>query len=70
MYSLNLLILIQLNCQFSRTSIARKMKKVVLYRITATPSAGEVIYTPPSAAEMPSMMSEMVKWLNSELDNN
>jgi Fic family protein len=28
---------------------------------------GEVIYTPPSAVEIPVMMSEMVKWLNSDL---
>lgn len=29
---------------------------------------GEVIYTPPSAVEIPIMMSEMVKWLNSYLE--
>ena len=29
---------------------------------------GEVIYTPPSAVEVPIMMSEMVNWLNSELN--
>ena len=29
---------------------------------------GEVIYTPPSAVEVPIMMSGMVKWLNSDLD--
>ena len=29
---------------------------------------GEVIYTPPSAFEIPIMMSEMVKWLNSDLE--
>jgi len=29
---------------------------------------GEVIYTPPSAVEIPIMMSEMVKWLNSDLE--
>ncbi len=29
---------------------------------------GEVIYTPPSAVEIPIMMSQMVKWLNSDLD--
>lgn len=34
----------------------------------ANASTGEVIYTPPSAVEVPIMMSEMVKWLNSELD--
>ena len=28
----------------------------------------EVIYTPPSAMEVPIMMSELVKWLNSDLD--
>ncbi|MCD6585336.1 MAG: Fic family protein [Desulfobacteraceae bacterium] len=28
---------------------------------------GEVIYTPPSAVEIPIMMSQMVKWLNSDL---
>lgn len=31
-------------------------------------ATGEVIYTPPSAVEVPIMMSEMVKWMNSELD--
>ncbi len=34
----------------------------------ANSSTGEVIYTPPSAVEVPIMMSEMVKWLNDELD--
>ena len=34
----------------------------------ANSSTGEVIYTPPSAVEAPIMMSEMVKWLNSDLD--
>jgi Fic family protein len=34
----------------------------------ANASTGEVIYTPPSAVEVPIMMSEMVKWLNAELD--
>jgi len=29
---------------------------------------GQVIYTPPTAVEVPVMMSEMVKWLNSDLD--
>jgi Fic family protein len=27
-----------------------------------------VIYTPPSAAEVPSMMSQLVRWLNADLD--
>jgi Fic family protein len=31
-------------------------------------STGEVVYTPPTAVEVPIMMSEMVKWLNDELD--
>jgi len=34
----------------------------------ANSATGEVIYTPPSAVEVPIMMSEMVKWLNSDLD--
>lgn len=34
----------------------------------AISSTGEVIYTPPSAVEVPIMMSDMVKWLNSDLD--
>ncbi|MBU1234124.1 MAG: Fic family protein [Proteobacteria bacterium] len=34
----------------------------------ANASTGEVIYTPPSAVKVPIMMSEMVKWLNSEMD--
>lgn len=33
----------------------------------ANSSTGEVIYTPPSALEVPIMLSEMVKWLNSDL---
>ena len=31
-------------------------------------STGQVIYTPPTALEVPMMMSELVKWLNDELD--
>jgi Fic family protein len=31
-------------------------------------STGQVIYTPPTAVEVPVMMSELVKWLNGELD--
>ncbi len=34
----------------------------------ANSETGEVIYTPPSAIETPIMMSEMVKWLNSDLE--
>ena len=34
----------------------------------ANSTTGEVIYTPPSALEVPIMTSEMVKWLNSDLD--
>jgi len=34
----------------------------------ANSSTGEVIYTPPSAVEVPILMQEMVKWLNSDLD--
>ena len=34
----------------------------------ANSSTGDVIYTPPSAVEVPIMMSEMVKWLNADLD--
>ena len=34
----------------------------------ANASTGEVMYTPPSAVEVPIMLSEMVKWLNSGLD--
>jgi Fic family protein len=29
---------------------------------------GQVIYTPPTAVELPVMMSELVKWLNGDLD--
>ena len=29
---------------------------------------GQVIYTPPTAVEVPVMMSELVKWLNADLD--
>jgi Fic family protein len=31
-------------------------------------ATGQVIYTPPSAVEVPIMMSELVKWLNADLD--
>jgi Fic family protein len=31
-------------------------------------STGKVLYTPPSAVEVPMMMSELVKWLNGKLD--
>lgn len=34
----------------------------------ANSSTGEIIYTPPSAVDVPIMMSEMIKWLNAELD--
>lgn len=34
----------------------------------ANSSTGEVIYTPPSAVEVPIMMSELVKWLNLDLE--
>lgn len=34
----------------------------------ANSSTGEVIYTPPSAVEVPIMMSEMVKWLNGDFE--
>jgi len=34
----------------------------------ANSSTGGVIYTPPSAVEVPIMMSEMVKWLNADLE--
>lgn len=34
----------------------------------ANSSTAEVIYTPPSAVEVPIMMSEMVKWLNADLE--
>ena len=34
----------------------------------ANSSTGEVIYTPPSAIEVPAMMSELVEWLNKDID--
>lgn len=34
----------------------------------ANSSTGDIIYTPPSAVEVPIMMSEMVKWLNGDLE--
>lgn len=34
----------------------------------ANSSTGEVIYTPPSAVEVPIMMSEIINWLNSDLE--
>lgn len=41
----------------------RRIQNYVASSIT-----GEVIYTPPSAFEIPIMMSEMVKWFNSKLE--
>jgi Fic family protein len=41
----------------------RKIQNYVVNSVT-----GKVIYTPPSAVEIPIMMSDLVKWLNSELD--
>jgi len=41
----------------------RRIQNYVVNSVT-----GEVIYTPPSAVEVLVMMSEMVKWLNSELN--
>ncbi|VEN72540.1 Cell division protein Fic [Candidatus Desulfarcum epimagneticum] len=34
----------------------------------ANSSTGEVIYTPPSAVDVPILMSDMVKWLNADLE--
>lgn len=34
----------------------------------ANSSTGDVLYAPPSAVEVPIMMSEMVKWLNADLE--
>ncbi len=36
----------------------------------ANSATGEVIYTPPSAVEVPIVMSELVKWLNADLDTH
>jgi Fic family protein len=41
-------------------------RRIQNYVINAT--TGQVIYTPPSAVEVPVLMSELVKWLNSDLD--
>lgn len=41
----------------------RKVQNYVVNSVT-----GKVIYTPPLAVEVPIMVSEMVKWLNSKLD--
>jgi Fic family protein len=43
----------------------RRVQNYVANSIT-----GEVIYTPPSVIEVPILMSEMVKWLNSELETH
>ena len=40
----------------------------LIQNYVANSSTDEVIYTPPSAVEVPIMMSEMVKWLNGDLD--
>jgi Fic family protein len=39
-----------------------------IQNFVANSSTGKVIYTPPSAVEVPIMMSELVKWLNSDLE--
>ena len=41
----------------------RRIQNYVVNSVT-----GEVIYTPPSAVEVPIMMSELIKWLNSDLE--
>lgn len=41
----------------------RRIQNYVVNSVT-----GEVIYTPPTAFEVPLMMSELVKWLNSDID--
>ncbi len=41
----------------------RRIQNYVVNSVT-----GEVIYTPPSAVKVPIMMSEMVNWLNSDLN--
>lgn len=41
----------------------RRIQNYVVNSVT-----GQVVYTPPSAVEVPIMMSELVKWLNSDLD--
>ena len=40
-------------------------RRIQNYVVNST--TGEVIYTPPSALEVPIMMSELMKWLNSDL---
>ncbi len=39
-----------------------------IQNFVANSSTGEVIYTPPCAVEVPIMMSDMVKWLNADLE--
>jgi len=39
-----------------------------IQNFVANAVTGKVIYTPPSAVEVPFMMSDMVKWLNSDLE--
>lgn len=41
----------------------RRVQNYVVNSVT-----GQVIYTPPSAIEVPIMMSELVKWLNADMD--
>ncbi len=41
-------------------------RRIQNYAVNA--STGRVIYTPPTAVELPVMMSDLVKWLNSEQD--
>ena len=41
-------------------------RRIQNYVINST--SNQVIYTPPSAADIPILMSEMVKWLNSDLE--
>jgi Fic family protein len=43
-----------------------KCRRIQNYVVNA--GTGQVIYTPPTAVEVPVMMSELVKWLNADLD--
>ncbi len=48
------------------TSAPGEYRRIQNYVVNS--GTGQVIYTPPTAVEVPLMMSEMVKWLNSDLD--
>lgn len=48
------------------SSVPGEYRRIQNYVVNS--GTGQVIYTPPTAVEVPVMMSELVKWLNADLD--